>query len=93
MTSMEHSEVVNVGSPSEEVIVNGLLCSILKAVSRVNNDSELAAMVNSAVLEPEIREAWQKLFSHFRNVLDDNRKIPIIDIKRQTTKLMLEEGH
>ena len=60
------------------VIVYGLLCSIVKAISRFPNDDDFVSIVGTA----EVKEAWHKLFSYFKDVKDDIRKVPIIEIKR-----------
>ena len=85
----ERMDVVNIDK--HNVIVDGLLCSILRALSRSNKDSDLAAAVERDKSEHEISEAWKKLFTFFSDVIDENRKIPIINIKRQTVRLMIED--
>ena len=54
---------------ASSVIVDGLLCSIMKVLSNTNKDNELA---------------WIKLFSFFRDVQDEQRKNQVIEIKRQS---------
>ena len=73
------------------VIINGLLCSMIKAISRFPNDQEFVSIIETAVAETEVKEAWLKLFSYFNDVKDDTRKIPIIEIKRQSKRLMVED--
>ena len=85
----ERMDVVNIDR--HNVIVDGLLCSIMKALSRSNKDGDLAAAVVRDKSEHEITEAWKKLFSFFNDVKDENRKIPIITIKRQTVRLMVDD--
>ena len=41
--------------------------------------------------ELKIKSAWVKLFSHFHEVMDDSRKMKVIDIKRKSNKIMLED--
>ena len=85
----ERMDVVNIDR--HNVIVDGLLCSIMKALSRSNKDGDLAAAVVRDKSEHEITEAWKKLFSFFNDVKDENRVIPIITIKRQTVRLMVDD--
>ena len=73
------------------VIINGLLCSMIKAISRFPNDQEFVSIIETTVGETEVKEAWLKLFSYFNDVKDDTRKIPIIEIKRQSKRLMVED--
>ena len=76
---------------ASSVIVDGLLCSIMKVISNTNNDEELAAAIVSEILGPEIKAAWLKLFSFIQDVLDESRKIPVIEIKRQTVRDMADD--
>ena len=73
------------------VIIDGLLCSIVKAISRFPNDHEFVNIIETAIVETEVKEAWVKLFSYFNDVLDEVRKIPIIEIRRQSKRLMIED--
>ena len=78
-------------SENHPVIVDGLLCSIIRAMSNTNRDDELVAAIGSEMLEQEIKTSWVKLFNFYKDVLDENRKIPIVDIKRQTVRAMVED--
>ena len=49
------------------------------------------SIIEDEIAEREVKDAWQKSFSYYKNVLDDTRKARIIDIKRQSTKLMIED--
>ena len=73
------------------VIVDGLLCSIIRTMSNTNRDDELVAAIDSEKLEQEVKASWYKLFTYYKDVLDINRKIPIIKTKRQTVKSMIED--
>ena len=75
----------------KSVIVDGILCSIMKVISNTNNDEELAAFIVSGILEEEIKASWLKLFLHFKDVHDENRKIPVKDIKRQSVRAMVDD--
>ena len=72
------------------MIVDGLVCSILKAISRDANNSDLIALVEDSIVEKEIKDAWVNLFSHFKDALDD-RKIPIIEIRRQSKNMLVDD--
>ena len=73
------------------VIVDGLLCSIIKALSRSASVPELIGSIESEVNETVIKTSWFRLFSHFNEVWDDARKMKVIDIKRQSNRIMLED--
>ena len=60
---------------ASSVIVDELLCSIMKATSNTNNDDELAAAIVREILEPEMKAAWAKIFSFFNDVQDESREI------------------
>ena len=67
-------------------IIDGLLCSILRALSRTASPSQLADVIERIVPENEVKTAWLKLFTHFNDVMDPSRKKCIIDIDRESTK-------
>jgi len=71
--------------------VDGLLCSIIKALSRSASVPELIGSIESEVNETVIKTSWFRLFSHFNEVWDDARKMKVIDIKRQSNRIMLED--
>ena len=81
----------NISSDSDRLIVDGLLCSIVKAQTRTSNDYELVEAIGRDIDEKEVSEAWSKLFNYFSDAVDENRKIFIKDIKRQTVKAMIED--
>ena len=70
----------------QSVIVDGLLCNILKAISRSACQTELAKVIEKEMSENEVKISWQKLFTHFSDAIDPTRKKKIIDIDRETTK-------
>ena len=55
---------------SESLIVDGLICSIARVLSRDNNDSVLVDIIANDVLEQEIKDSWCKLFTYFKTVLE-----------------------
>ena len=71
--------------------MDGLLCSIIKALSRSASVPELIGSIESEVNETVIKTSWFRLFSHFNEVWDDARKMKVIDIKRQSNRIMLED--
>ena len=70
--------VGNVTPQADEVVVDGLLCNIIKALSPCSNDSELIAAVERQVSEVEVKESWWKFFNYFDCAIDDTRKIKVI---------------
>ena len=76
------------GRPS---IINGLLCSIMRARSRNASKCDLASEINRKSSETDINSAWTMLFSLFSDALDKNQKKKIIDIKRETTLKQVED--
>ena len=84
------------GAPLESdigvtVIVNGLLGSILKALSRNPDRSELAALIEKYSAKEEIKCAWLQLFGFFKNVVDINSKKPVIQITRTSYSIMVDD--
>lgn len=73
------------------VIVDGLLCSIVKSMSNTNKDDELAAAIVSGMLEQEIKTSWTRLFTFYKEFQDESRKIPVLEIKRQTVRAMVDD--
>ena len=71
--------------------MDGLLCSNIKALSRSASVPELIGSIESEVNETVIKTSWFRLFSHFNEVWDDARKMKVIDIKRQSNRIMLED--
>ena len=72
-------------------IVNGLLCSIMRARSRNSSRSDLASEINRESSEAVISYAWTILFSFFSDVIDKNQKKKIIEIRRETTLKQVED--
>ena len=82
--------VVVTGLP-KPTIVNGLLCCIMRALSRNPSRSELVAVITRDSSEPLIKEAWTLLFSCFSDAEDKIQKKRIIDIARESTAKMVED--
>lgn len=74
-----------------KVINNGLLCSILHVMSAAPNEDELIARIEHDVAIDEILEARKKLFSYFSDVICSERKKPILDVDRHTTKRYIKD--
>ena len=70
----------------QALITDGLLCSIMRALSRTASQTQLADVIERVVPENEVKIAWPKLFTHFKDVMDPSRKKCIIDIDRESTK-------
>ena len=50
---------------SRPIIVNGILCSIKRAMSRCANRKELAQAIDNGLDEVDIKEAWTMVFTFF----------------------------
>ena len=74
-----------------KVINNGLLCSILQCMSSAPNAEDLIARIERDVEKPEILEARKKLFSYFRDVICNERKKPVLEVERNTTKRYIQD--
>ena len=71
----------------ERVIKDGLLCSILCALSRSPNIDELISCIERDTPDvSEILEARRKLFTYYSWVMYTTRKKLILDIDRHSTK-------
>ena len=73
------------------ILVNGLVCSILRAKSRFSDPKELVNVIETKVQKEEIKTAWHQLFSIFKEVEDPTLKKPVIEIARSSYKLMIED--
>ena len=71
-------------------MVDGLLCSIMKAISRSPPHAERVAIIEKNTCENEVKRSWEILFTHF-DVVDPARKKKVIDIDRETTKKRIED--
>ena len=63
------------------VVVDGLLCSIIKSLPLSDNGSELTATIDCGVPEVEVKNSWWKLLNYFENAVDEARKVKIKDIR------------
>ena len=79
------------GGSTDMLIVDGLLCSIVKAQTRTINDSELVEAIDRDIDDCEVSASWYKLFNYFSDAVDENSKKLIKDIKRQSVKAMIED--
>ena len=74
------------------MIKDGLLCSILCALSRSPNIEELISCIERDTPDvSEILEARRKLFTYFSGVMCTDRKKLILDIDRHTTKNYIKD--
>ena len=73
------------------LIVDALLCNIVRVQSRTVNDTELVEAVERDCSGGEIKQSWKKLFNYFSDARDESRKKFIKDIKRQSCKAMVED--
>ena len=79
------------GDRTPTIVINELLCSILKAKSRFSDLKELAGVIDRKVSKDEIKDAWKQLFTVYANVEDSILKKPIIEIAKTSSKVMLED--
>ena len=74
-----------------KVICDGLLCSILHAMSHFANKEEFVSVIERECGELEIIEARRKLFTYFSDVTCDKQKKPVLDITRGSVKKNIED--
>ena len=74
-----------------KVICDGLLCSILHAVSHFANKEEFVSVIERECGEHEIIAARRKLFTFYRDVICDKQKKPVLDITRGSVKKNIED--
>ena len=60
---------MDTGGPSP-MLVNGLLCSIKRAMTRCANRKELAQVIDKGTDEVDLKEAWTMLFTLFSDAED-----------------------
>ena len=80
-----------VASLPPPVIVNGLLCSIFRALTRNPVRKELAFVINRDSSEPLIKEAWNLLFTFYSEAVDKVQRKRIIEITRESTLKLVED--
>ena len=82
---------VNVDVLGEKVINDGLLCSILHALSGSPNTDDLVSRIERDIPDvPAILLARKKLFTYYRVVCNDRKKF-VLDIDRHTTKNYIKD--
>ena len=74
-----------------KVICDGLLCSIIHAMSHFANKEEFVSVIERECEEKDILAARKKLFLYFSDVIDDKQKKPILDITRGSVKKNIED--
>ena len=79
------------GDRTPTIVINELLCSILKAKSRFSDLKELVGVIVRKVSKDEIKDAWKQLFTVYAKVEDSILKKPIIEIAKTSSKVMLED--
>ena len=65
------------GGSERPVIIDGLLCSILRTMSRAGTSQELVSVIERTTFEKD-KSSWEKLFTHFNDVIDSIRKKKVI---------------
>ena len=72
----------------KRLIVNGLLCDILKATGSITSRDELVSLIERDISDEKINVAWRELFEHFNTVMDGKKQL--INISR-TVKLKVRD--
>ena len=76
---------------SGQVIVDGLLCSVARAISRKANLTELSEAITREFEKDEIFNAWTVLFTHFNTAWCKQRNKPVIDVARTENRLFVKD--
>ena len=90
MTNL-NNEVVTMVEAQQHVINDGLLCSILHAMSGAPNPDYL---INHVLRDCDLREilmARKKLFSHYNEMKCPNQQKPILEIQRKSTRAYVKD--
>ena len=72
-----------------EIICDGLVCSIARALSRKADVNDIVTAVAREYGKEEINESWKNYFRVFKDVMCKDRKKPIIDIARTEIRLCI----
>ena len=75
----------------QRVICDGLLCSILHAMSHSASKEEFISVIDRECEEAEILQSRKKLCTCFKDVHCDRQKKPILDITRGSKKKNIED--
>ena len=73
------------------VIIDGLLCSVARAIFRQAKLEELIEAILRACDKEEIKNSWTVLFTHFKDVWCKQRNKPVIEIARTELRLMVKD--
>ena len=87
----DNPDTPGVGVFSGQVIVDGLLCCVARAISRKANMNELSEAVMREFEKGEIANSWTVLFTHFSNAWCKERNKPVIQVARTETRLMVKD--
>ena len=71
-------------------MINGLLCSELRALTRTSA-TDLSPVIVRQVTQEEIKKAWHQLFTFFKDVECKTQKKNVIDITRATTGALADD--
>ena len=74
-----------------KVICDGLLCSILRAMSHSANKEEFITVIDRDCDEMEVLQSRKKLFGYYCDVICDKQKKPVIDITRGSKRKNIED--
>ena len=88
-TGQTQAQVVDV--LGQKVICDGLLCSILRAMSHSANKEEFISVIDRDCDEMEILQSRKKLFTYYCDVNCDKQKKPVKDITRGSKRKNIED--
>ena len=74
-----------------KVICDGLLCSILHAMSHSANKEDFISVIERICDEEEILLSRKKLFTLFSDVICDKQKKPVLKITRGSVRKNIED--
>ena len=62
------------GDGVRPAIIDGVLCSIRRVMSRSSASADLASEIERTAFESEVKTPWIKLLTHFKDAIDTTRK-------------------
>ena len=82
----ERDKANEYSSGADKVMLNGLLCSILRALSRTPNLEELMDLIERDCEVDQVVEARKVLFTFYSDVICTERNKKILDIDRRSKR-------
>ena len=78
------------GDGGGPIMINSLLCSVLRALTRTAA-TDLSSVIVREVTLVEIKKAWLQLFTFFKDVEYKTQKKSVLDITRATTGALVDD--